>query len=218
MRVAELDGFQYLSIRDIVMCVCDKDSNHAAQIWRRLPEERKTEVGPYCVSHKFPGPGQSEQPVITFSGALKLVMFLPGENAKKYRSIMARILQRYYAGDESLIDEVEANTTSASVASKLARNAQHTALDAMDTVGGDSGGALKTLMMVDAKVDRTNEELYKLNAELHFCRNKMEKQTAVVVHLNTTIRAKDAELRCNTDAANRHEDTSGARGIVIRQA
>ena len=54
-------------------------------------------------------------------------------------------------------------------------------------------------MMVDAKVDRTNEELYKLNAELHFCRIKMEKQTAVVAHLNSTIRTKDAELRAKDE-------------------
>lgn len=44
--------------------------------------------------------------MITFKGALKLVMWIGGENAKIYRSAMVSILQRYYAGDRSLMEEV----------------------------------------------------------------------------------------------------------------
>jgi hypothetical protein len=59
--------------------------------------------------------------VITFPGALKLVMFLPGDTAKKHRSTMVTILTRYFAGDKSLIQEVEANAVSESPVCQLAR-------------------------------------------------------------------------------------------------
>ena len=56
-----------------------------------------------------------------FAGALKLAMFLPGEKAKQSRSAMANILQRYYAGDASLIAEIEANAASTDPVAQMAR-------------------------------------------------------------------------------------------------
>ena len=99
VRFCVKDGVQYLSIRDLIMCVCGKDQHDAARTWREMNPERVSEVGQYLSNFQFPGKGQSEQPVITFVGALKLVMFLPGEAAKKHRSAMADILRRYFAGD-----------------------------------------------------------------------------------------------------------------------
>ena len=121
IRFAVVDGVQYLSIRDFIMHMCDKDNNHAAEIWRRLPEDKKNELNAFCVNYKFPGRGQQEQPVITFPGAIKLAMFLPGEKAKKNRSVMAKILVRYYAGDPSLIPEIEANAASDAPVAQMAR-------------------------------------------------------------------------------------------------
>ena len=112
VRVATIDGVQYLSIRDVIMCVCNKDGNHAGAVWRNLSEDKKKEVHGFLVNHQFPGPGQSEQPVITFVGALKLIMFLAGDAAKKHRSNMANILRRYYAGDASLVEELAENSRS----------------------------------------------------------------------------------------------------------
>jgi hypothetical protein len=59
--------------------------------------------------------------VITFLGALKMIMFLPGEAAKNHRSAMANILRRYFAGDPSLLDEVNANAVSESPVAQMAR-------------------------------------------------------------------------------------------------
>jgi len=78
VRFTYIDGDQYLSIRDIIMHLCDKDNNRAAQTWREMPCNHKNELAPYCKSFQFPGSGQSKQPVITFPGAIKLSMFLPG--------------------------------------------------------------------------------------------------------------------------------------------
>lgn len=48
-------------------------------------------------------------------------MVVGGENAKRYRSAMVGILQRYYAGDGSLLEEVEANGQSAGPIQQMAR-------------------------------------------------------------------------------------------------
>ena len=121
MRLTLIDGTQYLSIRDIIMHVCDKDSHDAAQIWRRMSDDKVSELGTNCSHFKFPGRGQQEQPVITFPGAIKLLMFLPGEKAKTHRSAMVSILTRYFAGDPSLLKEIEANTVSTSPIAQMAR-------------------------------------------------------------------------------------------------
>ena len=86
VRLAVINGIQYLSIRDIIMHVCGKDNKQASQIWDRMSEDKKEELSSFCRNFQFPGRGQSEQPVITFPGALKLIMFLPGKNAQDLRS------------------------------------------------------------------------------------------------------------------------------------
>lgn len=121
VRFCVKDGVQYLSIRDLIMCVCGKTNDEAGLVWRRMSPEKLEEVRSFCSNFQFPGKGQSEQPVITFVGALKLVMFLPGEAAKKHRSAMADILRRYFAGDASLIDEIEQNQASDSAIAQMAR-------------------------------------------------------------------------------------------------
>jgi hypothetical protein len=121
VRVTTINGMQYLSIRDIIMCVCEKDNNQAGEIWRKLPETRKEELQGRVLNHQFPGKGQSEQPVITFQGALKLIMFLPGNAAKEHRSAMVDILRRYYAGDGSLVEELAENARSDAPIAQLAR-------------------------------------------------------------------------------------------------
>ena len=49
------------------------------------------------------------QPVITLEGALKLIMLLPGDMAKDYRSRAWGILTRFLGGDSTLVEEIEAN-------------------------------------------------------------------------------------------------------------
>ena len=79
VRFTHINGIQYLSIRDLIMHMCGKDNNRAAQTWRELPENQKDEVKKFLSTFQFPGKGQSEQPVITFPGAIRLSMFLPGD-------------------------------------------------------------------------------------------------------------------------------------------
>ena len=111
-RLAVIDGVQYLSIRDVIMHICDLSSIRANEKWRLLPDEVKNEVAEFLGNFKFPGKGNKFEPVITFKGALKLVMLVSGQKATLYRSAMVSILQRYYAGDGSLLEEVGANSQS----------------------------------------------------------------------------------------------------------
>jgi hypothetical protein len=120
-RLCVMDDVQYLSITDVIKHVCAKDFRGASKVWRNLSDEKKEEVWQKRTHFQFPGQGQSEQPVTTFQGILKLVMIVGGENAKKYRTSMVKILTRYYAGDGSLTEEIEANAKSAAPITQMAR-------------------------------------------------------------------------------------------------
>lgn len=111
-RVCVIENMQHLSVRDILMHVCSLSTVRANEKWRLLPDEVKNEVAEFLGNFQFPGKGNKSEPVITFKGALKLVMMISGEKAALYRSSMAKILTRYYAGDGSLLEEVEANAQS----------------------------------------------------------------------------------------------------------
>jgi len=109
VRFCVKDGVQYLSIRDMIMCVCGKNQNDAGGVWRNLSETKKDQLSHSLSSYKFPGQGQSEQPVITFRAAIKLVMMLPGKRAQYYRVKFSEIVSRYLDGDTSLCDEIKRN-------------------------------------------------------------------------------------------------------------
>jgi hypothetical protein len=121
VRFTVIDGVQYLSVRDIIMHLCDKNNNDAGEVWRNLSPQVKDEFQEIIRKYQFSGRGQKIQPVITFPGALKLAMFLPGEKAKKSRGVMANILQRYFAGDQSLVGEIRANAASNGAVAQMAR-------------------------------------------------------------------------------------------------
>lgn len=120
-QLAVIDSLQYLSIRDVIMHFAKQTAKTANKTWERLHIDMKKEVEPDCRLFQFPGQGKKPEPVITFKGALKLVMWIGGENAKRYRSTMVSILTRYYAGDGSLLDEVEANAQSNTPIAQMAR-------------------------------------------------------------------------------------------------
>ena len=126
------------------MHVCGKDCDHAGQVWRRVPEIHKTELHDSLTTFNFPGRGQSVQNVITFPGAIKLMMFLPDENAKKHRSTMVKILQGYFAGNPSLLAEKEANAASSHPIAEMAR-------ESLEANVGEKRGASVELEVSDRR-------------------------------------------------------------------
>ena len=109
VRFIVIEGKQYLSLRDLIQHMCNKDNNQAGRIWRDLDVNFKEEIEEYLAEHQFQGKGQSKQPVITCRAAIKLLMLLPGSQAKATRSAAAEILARYVEGDQSLCLEIANN-------------------------------------------------------------------------------------------------------------
>lgn len=70
---------------------------------------------------KFSGRGQQNTTLLTFKGVLKLIMALPGVNAREMRTKFASVLQRYFAGDPTLVSELIENNASDAGVNQLAR-------------------------------------------------------------------------------------------------
>ena len=123
VRFTEINKVQYLSIRDLIMVVCGQTYKRASETWISLSEERKNELSGNTGQFKFKGRGEHLQSVITFPGAVKLMMWLPGDNAKTFRTKATDILTRYFAGDKSLLKEIEANANKTAPINEAARAA-----------------------------------------------------------------------------------------------
>ena len=109
VRVTTKDGIPYLCIRDFIMHLCDKTDQRALEIWDRLSKENKDELREFCSSFRFPESRQFEQLVISFPGAIKLAMLLPGKHVKRYLRKFAEIISRYLDGDLKMCSEIVEN-------------------------------------------------------------------------------------------------------------
>jgi hypothetical protein len=114
------DGPRFSEI-DVVKIATGKSTDSAGLLIRRLSDEVRSEVRSECSNLKFKGPGQKETILITFQGAMKLLMALPGINAREIRTKFSEKLQRYFAGDLSLVGEIVANNQSNAPIPQLAR-------------------------------------------------------------------------------------------------
>ena len=121
VRFTTVEGTPYMSVRDIIMVVCNQNNDRAGKTWRNLDESMKDELRQFLTNFQFPGRGQSQQPVIKLEGSLKLVMWLPGNMAKDFRTKACEILNRYIAGDASLVAEINANAVSTAPINEMAR-------------------------------------------------------------------------------------------------
>jgi hypothetical protein len=70
------------------------------------------------IERSMPGNGRTK--LVTFQDAIELVMVLPGKVAKETRTQFASIIQRYMAGDQSLIAEIQSNAESSAPIAELA--------------------------------------------------------------------------------------------------
>ena len=109
VRLGVIDDTQYLSVRDLIRHLCNKDNKQACQIWDRLTLDQKEKLSPFLASFRFVGHRQREQPVITFRGAVQLITMLPGKHAQLYSMKFAEVVSRYLEGDDELRQEIEEN-------------------------------------------------------------------------------------------------------------
>ena len=103
-RLAVIEDVQYLCGRDFIMLYSGKSNKQAGQIWSRLSPEKLEALSSMRRNHKFPGKGQSEQPVLTFQGILKLADWIGGEYEI---STLRSILQLNNTGDDLLVQDEE---------------------------------------------------------------------------------------------------------------
>lgn len=158
VRCTTINDELYLSIRDLVMHVCKKNGNTASNTWKRLPN--RSEFKNSIQMYQFAGQGQWKQPVISIEGAIRLIMILPGEEAKKCRSSVASVLSRYLEGDETLIEEIKSNKSSGPISAceVLAQQASKSNdnVSSMPTVGwiyGTYSEAFPGLIKIGRSVD-----------------------------------------------------------------
>lgn len=156
-RLAVIENVQYLSIRDVLMHICELSTIRANEKWRLLSDEVKTELAEFLGNFQFPGKGNRIEPVITFQGVLKLIMLVSGQKAALYRSAMVKILQKYYAGDSSLLEEVEANAQSAGPIQQMARA----------SLVAEAVPVEEEALSLPFKKRRMELELAKMEAEVH---------------------------------------------------
>jgi hypothetical protein len=83
VRFTVIKGKTYMSVHDIIMLVCTDSKTRMCNMGQ-IGGRQKMEVATFCGNFKFPSQGQKTQPVITLKGVLKLIEWLPGENAKEY--------------------------------------------------------------------------------------------------------------------------------------
>lgn len=111
------DGLQYYAVYDAVNFCCNKPekSSYANTTFFRLTQEGseyRDEVLTLCKNLKFPGKGQRETPCMTIRGLQRLLMILGGKIAAEFREIVEGTFTRVMAGDQSLIEVINANAAS----------------------------------------------------------------------------------------------------------
>lgn len=116
VRVTQ-DGLLYAV--DLAMAVTGKNRDDAGWVLRHLPEETFPSVK--ITDRKMPGKGNAHTKLLTFQDAVELVMVLPGKIAKETRTQFANIIKRYLAGDQGLIQDIQANAASDAPLNQAAR-------------------------------------------------------------------------------------------------
>ena len=105
-------GDGLLNAVDLAMVMTGKNCNHSNEILRDINQSLFN-------NEKFVI--RSRTRYLSFRNAIELILVLPGKIAKETRSRFASIIERYMAGDRSLVKEVEANAQSDAPIAQMAR-------------------------------------------------------------------------------------------------
>jgi len=56
VRATTIRGKNYISVRDLIMVVCEKNANRSCEIWRRdIGEDKKQEIRTFMETYRFEG-------------------------------------------------------------------------------------------------------------------------------------------------------------------
>lgn len=123
------DGLQVFSVYDFMTKACaykSKDLNASARNeFKRLisdDSEFKHEIEALSYYLQFPGQ-KRETPCMTVRGLQRLLMILGGKVAAEFRALVEEVFTRVMAGDQSLIEVINANAASNDPVQQLYRQA-----------------------------------------------------------------------------------------------
>jgi hypothetical protein len=179
VRVTD-DGYVYAV--DLVMVVTGQSRDDAGKILRRLtddifPSDKMSE-------RKMPGKGNAHTKVLTFQNAIELIMALPGHDAKEIRVQFSRIINRYLAGDHTLISEIQANAASDSPVAQMARKSLGIATEE---------DLLRKRRREDLELDKLQQDIVKMQQDI-----QAQKRQAMVTHVHSymeTMEMLDADWK-----------------------
>lgn len=111
------NGVQYFSVYDFMTKACSYHDTGAIarKEFKRLTtdgSEHKQEIVALCHSLHFPGQRGPGTPCMTIRGLHRLLMILGGKVATEFREIVEGTFSRVMAGDQSLIEVINANAAS----------------------------------------------------------------------------------------------------------
>ena len=108
---------QVFSVYDFLTVACGYGNSGASarNEFKRLTKDEsefKNEIVASCYSLRFPGQRGPGTPCMTIRGLQRLLMILGGKVAAEYREIIEGTFTRVMAGDQSLIEVINANAAS----------------------------------------------------------------------------------------------------------
>ena len=123
------------------------------------------------------GRREKVQDVIEFEGALRLINWLPGNNAKDYRGKATNVIKRYMAGDWTLVKEIEANAASDNPINQFARASAGTSVENNDAYSRKRQRMIEDIELEEKRLK--NEDLASIirmrNADAQMRENEAEK-------------------------------------------
>jgi len=173
------DGMQIFSIYDFMTNACGYGNSGASarNEFKRLisdGSEHKNEVVASCYYCKFPGARQRDTPCMTIRGLQRLLMILGGKVAAKYRELVEGTFTRIMAGDQSLIEVINANAASQDPVHQAYRAAL--AQEPVDPV-------------LDEFCLRRKREREDLLFDMEMAERKLALEERTLQHVNTSMRS-----------------------------
>jgi hypothetical protein len=170
---------------DLVMVMTGKNGNHSNECLR--------ELDPLLFDQDnfiF----QERSRLITLKNAISLIMILPGKIAKQTRALFADIIQRYIAGDRTMIIEIDANAASTSPIAQLAQASVDQDCDAGVKRRCEGLGGKQKLQDVSWAFDYQKEALeLRHKRDLQLLENDYNEEIIQMEEKNDLLRKENAE-------------------------
>lgn len=170
---------------DLVMVVTALERDQAGLAIRRVTSKNLLSIN--LIERNTGGKGNARTQLVNLKDALQLIMVLPGEMAKTVRAQIGDIMTKFFAGDESLVDQIHANASSTSPIAQMAR-------ESLGMTQGDDPVA------VGFKRRREELELLKIEHEINtlMVENKIKEQNSIIAASMEIERIRDP-ARSNLD-------------------